>query len=58
MGFYNGKTLLTTEKLFPYTYEWTNVAAGTYTITAVATDDKGLSATSAPIKVTVTKQVH
>ena len=54
--FFNGKTLLTTEKLLPYTYNWTNVAAGTYTITAVATDDKGLKTTSAPITVTVTEQ--
>ena len=52
--FFSGKTLLTTEKLLPYTYDWQNVAAGTYTITAVATDDKGLQTTSAPIKVTVT----
>ena len=29
--FFSGKTLLTTEKLLPYTYDWKNVAAGTYT---------------------------
>ncbi len=46
--------LLRTEHYYPYTYTWTNVQFGTYTITAKATDDKGLSATSAPVTVTVT----
>ncbi|MEJ7676798.1 MAG: Ig-like domain-containing protein [Segetibacter sp.] len=52
--FYNGTTLLRTEYYYPYTYTWTNVQPGTYTITAKAYDDKGLSATSAPVTVTVT----
>jgi chitodextrinase len=52
--FYNGTTLLRTEHYYPYTYWWSNVQAGTYTITAKAYDDKGLSATSAPVTVTVT----
>jgi len=52
--FYNGTTLLRTEYYYPYTYIWTNVKPGTYTITAKAYDDKGLSATSAPVTVTVT----
>ncbi|HKG69703.1 MAG TPA: T9SS type A sorting domain-containing protein, partial [Segetibacter sp.] len=39
---------------YPYTYWWTNVKPGTYTITAKAYDAKGLSATSAPVTVTVT----
>jgi uncharacterized repeat protein (TIGR03803 family) len=52
--FYNGTTLLRTEHYYPYTYWWSPVQAGTYTITAKAYDDKGLSATSAPVTVTVT----
>lgn len=43
--FYNGSTLLTTDNASPYGYDWTNVAAGTYTIKAVATDNAGNSAT-------------
>jgi len=52
--FYNGATLIRTEYYDPYTYKWTNVQPGTYTVTAKAYDDKGLSATSAPVTVTVT----
>ncbi len=50
--FYNGTTLLTTEKYRPYTYSWQNAPVGNYVITAVATDNKGLS-TSTAISVTV-----
>jgi hypothetical protein len=52
--FYNGTTLLRTEHYYPYTYWWSNVQPGTYTITAKAYDDKGLSGTSKPIKIKVT----
>lgn len=51
--FYNGDSLLTTEKHDPYTYTWQDVPAGTYTITAKAIDNLGLSKTSAPIKIIV-----
>jgi hypothetical protein len=52
--FYNGTTLLRTENYYPYTYWWSPVEPGTYTVTAKAYDDKGLSTTSAPVTVTVT----
>ena len=52
--FYNGATLLRTERKLPYTYHWQNVAAGTYTITAVATDNYGRQTKSAPLTITVT----
>jgi hypothetical protein len=55
--FYNGSTYLTTVFASPYTYAMTNVAAGTYTITAIATDDKGLATVSAPVTVTVAQNV-
>ncbi|WP_143306493.1 glycosyl hydrolase family 18 protein [Chitinophaga vietnamensis] len=51
--FYNGSTLLATDSTAPYTYSWNNVPAGTYSLTAVATDDKGASTTSAVVTVKV-----
>jgi sulfur relay (sulfurtransferase) complex TusBCD TusD component (DsrE family) len=49
----NGTTLgtLTTA---PFTFNWTPTAAGTYTLSAVATDNLGSQTTSATISVTVT----
>ena len=52
--FYSGTTLLRTEYKYPYTYNWTNVTAGTYIITAKAIDNYGAQTTSAPITITVT----
>jgi len=37
----------------PYSVSWANVAPGTYSLTARATDSRGLIATSAPVSVTV-----
>jgi hypothetical protein len=37
----------------PYALAWNNVAPGDYTLTAVATDNFGLTATSGPVHVTV-----
>ena len=51
--FYRDSTLLRTEYKYPYTYNWTNVLAGTYTITAKATDNWGAQTVSAPITVIV-----
>lgn len=53
--FYNGATLLSTDLTSPYSYNWTGVTAGTYTITAVATDNGGLVSTSLPITVIVAR---
>ncbi len=52
--FYNGSSLLRTEYEYPYTYHWENVPVGTYTITAVATDNWGAHTTSAPVTIRVT----
>ncbi|ASZ11129.1 Ig-like domain-containing protein [Chitinophaga sp. MD30] len=51
--FYNGATRLATDSTAPYSFAWNNVAAGTYSITAKATDNQGASATSAAISLTV-----
>jgi hypothetical protein len=51
--FYAGDTLLATDTTAPYAGSWTNVPAGTYSITAKAYDDKGASTTSSPVTVKV-----
>jgi phosphatidylserine/phosphatidylglycerophosphate/cardiolipin synthase-like enzyme len=51
--FFAGTTLLATSTASPYTFTWSNVTAGSYTLTAVATDDRGASTTSSPVSVTV-----
>ncbi|HZB45491.1 MAG TPA: Ig-like domain-containing protein, partial [Pyrinomonadaceae bacterium] len=53
VAFYNGATLLATDTAAPYSYAWSGVAAGTYNITAVATDNRGATATSEAVRVTV-----
>ena len=37
----------------PYTFEWTDVAAGSYRLTAVATDNEGNEATSTAVNIAV-----
>jgi chitinase len=54
VDFYNGTTLLNTDTSSPYSFSWTNVAAGTYSLTVKATDNGGATTTSAVITVTVT----
>ncbi|WP_081670875.1 carbohydrate-binding protein [Sporocytophaga myxococcoides] len=51
--FYNGATKLGEDASFPYAYSWANVVAGTYSITAVATDNNGNKTTSAVVLVKV-----
>ncbi len=51
--FYTGTTLLGTDTTPPYTFSWTGVPAGTHSLTAVAYDSAGASATTAAVTVTV-----
>jgi hypothetical protein len=53
VDFYQGSTLVGTDTSSPYSYSWTNVAAGSYSITARATDNAGGVATSSPVGITV-----
>ncbi|WP_424529515.1 glycoside hydrolase family 48 protein [Sphaerisporangium viridialbum] len=53
VDFYNGTTLLGTDTTAPYTYSWTGVAAGSYSLTAKATDNLGATTTSSPVGITV-----
>jgi RHS repeat-associated protein len=51
--FFSGSTLVGTATTAPYTATWSNVAAGSYTLTAKATDNGGASTTSAPVSIAV-----
>jgi len=53
VDFFNGTTLLGSDNTSPYSFAWTNVAIGTYTLTAIATDNSGAFTISAPVIVTV-----
>ena len=52
--FYAGTTLIGTDTSSPYSVSWPNVATGSYTLSAVATDNAGATRTSATRTVTVT----
>jgi regulation of enolase protein 1 (concanavalin A-like superfamily) len=52
--FFAGSMLLGTDTTSPYTYSWTNVAAGSHSLTAIARDNDGATRTSAAVSVTVT----
>jgi chitinase/chitodextrinase len=53
VDFFRGTTLLGTDSSAPYSFSWTGVAQGSYSLTAVATDDSGVTATSAVVTLTV-----
>jgi hypothetical protein len=54
VSFSQGTTLLGTATTAPYTLSWTGVTAGSYSVTATATDSLGAVSTSAAALVTVT----
>lgn len=51
--FFQGTTLIATATTAPYTYNWINVTAGTYSLTAKATDNLGGTTTTSPLMITV-----
>ena len=53
VDFYNGTTLLGTDTTNPYSFSWTNVPAGSYALTAKATDNLGAVTTSSVVNITV-----
>jgi hypothetical protein len=46
VDFFNGSTLLATDTSAPYSFTWSSVSAGSYSLRAVATDADGGSASS------------
>ncbi len=53
VDFYQGSTLLNSDSSSPYSFNWTNVVAGNYTLTAKATDNSGATTVSNPVTITV-----
>jgi uncharacterized repeat protein (TIGR02059 family) len=51
--FYNGTTKLGSVTTAPYTFTWTSVPEGTYSLTAVATDNLSAKTTSQAVAITV-----
>ncbi len=54
VAFYNGATLIGSATSTPYTFTWSNVAAGSYSLTAKATDNAGAVTTSTAVSISVT----
>ncbi len=54
--FYSGTTKLGEDSSSPYTFTWSGVAPGSYSLSARAFDNQGVSTDSAPVSVTVTPQ--
>lgn len=52
--FYKGTDKLGEDAVSPFSYTWTNVSAGSYALTAVATDNGTGTTTSSPVNITVT----
>jgi len=53
VDFYAGATLIGTDTTSPYSVTWSSAPAGSYSLTAVATDNGNASTTSAPVSITI-----
>jgi len=51
--YYNGATLLGANSSAPYSLNWSNVSAGSYSLTAQAVYDAGSTVASGPVNITV-----
>ncbi|MBC8053454.1 MAG: T9SS type A sorting domain-containing protein [Sphingobacteriaceae bacterium] len=51
--FFEGSNKIGEDLSSPFSISWNNMVAGTYSITAKATDNAGLTATSSPVSITV-----
>jgi hypothetical protein len=51
--FFAGTTKLGEDTSSPFNFAWANVPSGSYTLRALATDDSGLTRTSAPVNISV-----
>ncbi|HET7220411.1 MAG TPA: Ig-like domain-containing protein [Vicinamibacterales bacterium] len=56
VDFYVGTQLLGSDTSAPFTAAWSNVAAGSYSLTAVARDNAGGTRTSAAVSITVSSR--
>jgi probable HAF family extracellular repeat protein len=56
--FFNGSTKLGEDTSAPYSFTWSNVAAGNYSITAKVTDNAGLQASSRAVSITVASALN
>jgi hypothetical protein len=55
--FYKGTTLLKSVTSAPYSFSWSNILKGTYSITAKAYDSNGKTSVSSPVSFTVYSKV-
>ena len=53
-----GGSIVGTDTTSPYSFSWNNVAAGSYTLTARATDNQGATTTSSGVNITVNAPVN
>lgn len=53
VDFFRGNTLIATDTSAPYSVTWSGVAAGSYSLTAVATDNSGATGTSQAVGIIV-----
>jgi len=53
VDFYAGDLLIGSVSSAPYSVDWSRMNPGVYSLTAVATDNKGISTTSSPVSVTI-----
>ncbi|MEY2408618.1 MAG: acid phosphatase type 7 [Verrucomicrobiota bacterium] len=53
VGFFTGSNLIGNSSSAPFAFTWANAPVGVHSLSAVAADNSGLTATSAPINLTV-----